>query len=218
MARWVERLVRRFEGGGHPKAEVLPSKLDLRAKTYEWLNMVRSPTSEEMKKLGKDWISLDIQAKSLQQVVDEDPSYFGYVDESRNLRDYVPPAMTIVINPKDLGVSNSFNWETQMEHLAITEKQSQIFERIHPEAKKVMLPASAYVQADKLYRKKTGEKLFTDLCALVLDQYGDSSSGLFVGRSLDTAALTDRLFVGGFLALNGHASVSVVPAVVFIRK
>lgn len=153
--------------------------LHLRQRTYELLSMVREAKPEEKKALRKKGFTFfDIKAMSLNQLIQKHPSHFLRVNESRELREYVPPAMTIALNLEQLTVPNS-KFQPRDVQLEMIEGQSKLLEKEFPDAKMVMLPASAYAQVD-IARKIFKGPPFA--CALDSKGFGDLAYFALVGR------------------------------------
>lgn len=202
------------------KSEAAP-KLDLRQITYDLLTKIRQPSDEEKEALGNvRYVFLPIEAKTLAQVVSEDPNYFwnGELDyinglQKPDLREYVPTVMEVAFNPAQLFVPDSFG-KSQINQLGMTEQYSQnTLETEFPDARVVILPASALAQADRAYFQKTGKVLFTNRFARALDQTsGVDAAG--VGRR----APDYRLSVRDWLAGGGYDDVGAPLAVVFLEN
>lgn len=198
--------------------EAIP-KIDLRLQTYDLLSLVRGPSAEEKEALRKRGIIfLPTHKKSLAQVVSEDPDYFwdaelSYMNLRPHLRDYVPPVpMMVGLNLEQLAIPGSFN-KSQKKQLEMIERLSKKLQQEFPDARVIMLPATAYAQADKAYSaKKTGEVLFRDIFVGALDQ---ASEGYVAGVGRDR--YDSRLRVDGWSA-EGSGFIGAVPAVVFLRK
>ena len=182
-------------------------KPDLLKQTYELLLRTREPRPEERKALEeRGFAFFDIKAKSLAQLIQENPKHFGYVHESGKLREYVPTAMAIALNLKQLALPNS-NSQTLAVQLEMIEESSKPFEQKFPDAKMVMLPASAYTQAD------IRQKIFKNFFARTLDEtVGSRVAG--VGRNRPGF----QLYVLDWRADDGLDVVVAVPAVVFLKK
>lgn len=196
--------------------ETSAPKADLRQRTYELLQLVREPSREEREALekGKGLVFLPVQPKTLAQVVAKDEGYFWtgeleYAQSRPELREFVPPAMEIALNPVRLALPGSFS-KPRNKQLEMIEEYSALLEREFPDAKAIMLPATAYAQADKAYKAQNGgHTLFKDFYARALD-----NTSVVFGRYHSD----DRLDVGYWCADLGHDRVGAVPAVVFLRK
>lgn len=204
-----------------PKSETTP-KIDLRQRTYDLLTKVRQPSEEEKDILGKvGYVFLPIEAKTLAQIVSEDPNYFweGELDYIINglskpdLREYTPPVMEVGFNPSQLFVPDSFG-KSQSKQLEMTDQYSQnTVETEFSDARVLMLPATITAQADRAYFKKTGKVLFINRFARALDQTSGVDAAL-VGR-FDPGG---RLGVGGWHAGGGYGDVGAPLAVVFLEN
>ncbi|MBI4097106.1 MAG: hypothetical protein HY428_01700 [Candidatus Levybacteria bacterium] len=195
-----------------PQFRAEAPKVDLRLATFELLSRVREPSSAEQEALrARGYTFVPVGAKSLGQVVAEHPDHFWYVNNSKRLGDYTPPAMVVALRPK-LALPNGFD-KSQADQLALIEAHSRDLETEFPDAKAVMLPAVAYVQADIAYVEQTGQPLFRDFYVRALDQT-DGSGVAGVGRLHPSR----RLVVRGWRAHGGDPNVGAVPAVVFLQK
>jgi len=202
-----------------PQAQETSPEIDLRQQTYDLLSQVREPTEEEKETLGKKGIIfLPVETKSLSQVVSKDQDYFwsgelDYVNSKTELRDYVPPIpLQVGLNSENPALSGSFNKSKKVQ-LEMIERGSQELQKEFPDARLVMLPSTVYAQADKAYKKKTGEVFFKDIFARALDQTSEVHSAN-VGRH-DHAY---QLHVREWNAEHGNDNIGAVPAVVFLRK
>ena len=199
--------------------ESSPPKPDLRRATYDLLPRLReSSDAEKLALMRRGLISLPVLPKTLLQVIDEDPEYFlegvvGYVGSRPQLRDFVPPAVSIAVNPLDLGLRGSSPRSQASQLAMINEYSIAEIEPIFPGARAIMLPTSAYVQLDIAYRQQTGRPLLRDCFARALDQTSGSDVA-YVGRSRSG----DRLSVGGLLAVGENAYVRAVSGVVFVGE
>lgn len=201
------------------KEETAP-KRDLRQETLDLLagNTFREPTPQERKILaprGYD-IFLSTEPKTLYAVVDENKDHFrigelDYVNARPDLRDYVPPALTVALRSKELFLKDSFS-KPQPVQLEMTERESQTVQGLLPDARAIMLPASTDAQLDLAYLKETGRVLFRDRFARALDQI----SGVF-------AALAGRFDPDSRFCVNdwfeglGYDFVGALSSVVFIN-
>lgn len=204
-----------------PAKESQAPKIDLRLQTLEFLaaNTFREPTPQEKEILApRDYdIFLHTEAKTLYAVVDENRDHFwsgelDYINARPNLRDYVPPALTVALRSKELFLKNSFS-ESQGVQLQMHEVESQALQKQLPDVRNIMLPASTDAQLDRSFLEKTGKVLFRDRFARALDEISEVSVAN-VGRD-DPA---DRLSVSGWDRDRGSDDVGVLSAVVFIQK
>lgn len=201
--------------------EAQAPKTDLRLQTLEFLaaNTFREPTPQEKKILaprGYD-IFLSTEPKTLYTVVDKNTNHFwngesDYVNARPNLRDYVPPALTVALRSKELFLRDSFG-KSQGVQLQMHEVESQTLQKQLPDVRNIMLPASTDAQLDLAYVKKTGLVLFTNSFARALDQISGVRAAL-VGRNLPAEALDVR----GWLADHGLGHVGALSAVVFLEN
>lgn len=205
-----------------PHIKIPETQLDLRQRTYELLSKVRKPSVEEGESLTKrGFIFLPIEAKTLAQVVGENPDHF-WPDELRyinglphlDLRTYVPKVMEVAFNPRRLYIQDSFN-QSQAKQLRMTEEYSQTnLEKDLPGAKALMLPATVEAQADIAYFKMTkGEPLFKDRFARALDQ-----TSSFRVATIGRGHSGNRLCIDGWNADNGLGNIGALLAVVFLQK
>lgn len=151
------------------------------------------------------------------QFVLEEPDHFRretlkYVDSRPQLRDYVPPAIEVALSPTQLALPDSF-FKSRADQLKMINEYSESLEVEFPDARAIMLPATAYAQADKAYLEKTGHVLFRTHFARALDNACEFSAAE-VGRFRPG----DRLHVGSWDVGHGYGSGGAVPAVVFLRK
>lgn len=196
-------------------------KRDLRQETLDLLagNTFREPTVEEKEKFGTMGydIFLPTKAKTLHAVVEENQDYFwsdelDYVNTRPNLRDYVPPTLTVALRSKDLFLSNSFG-KSQTIQLERHEAESQDLQKVLPDARNIMLPASVDAQLDLAYFKETGQVLFRDRFVRALDETSDVSVA-HVGR----ARPASRLDVPGWRRGRGGGGVGALSAAVMINR
>lgn len=201
--------------------EAQAPKRDLRQETLDLLsgNSFREPTTEEREKLklkGYDTF-LQTEAKSLYTVVAENQDYFwsgelDYVNARLDLRDFVPPALTVALRSKDPFLSNSFS-KSQAVQLQMHETESQALQVELPGVRNIMLPASTGSQLDLAYFKETGRVLFTNRFAGALDEI----SGVFAALG-GRLGLSYRLRVGGWYRADGFDYVGALSAVVFLEN
>lgn len=193
------------------------SKVDSRRRTYELLSRVREPSPKEIKDLkAKGFIPFSIEAKSYFRVVARDSDYFlegelQYASERTALRDFTPPVMEVALNPGQLALPYSFR-KSRAAQLEMIQRYSQDeIEKEFPDAKAIMLPVTAYAQADRAYKQTAGEVLFKTCFARGLDNL--RSRAAFVGRNRPN----ERLSVFDSYAGHGGGDVGSVPAVVFLN-
>lgn len=212
----VETQPARDKSGAKPEAA---PKVDLRQQTYDLLPLVREPSAEEKAALEqRGLVFLPVQAKSYAQVVAEDPDYFWpnelqYANEIAELRDFTPPVMEVAFNPTQLALPDSFYKSRPVQLMMIDQFSQEEIEKEFPEAKAIMLPVTAYAQADKAYKQRKDEVLFRTYFARGLDNISEVSAAL-AGRP----APDRRFYVFAWYADFGRGVVAAVPAVVFIRK
>ncbi len=202
------------------KGETQIPEPDLRQQTYELLKQVREPSPEEKRDLKEmGFVFLTALPKSFAQVVSEDQDYFWegelkYAIARAELRDYVPPAITVALNPTRLAIPGSFNKSKDKQLGMIAKYSRDEIEAKFPDAKAVMLPATTYAQADMAYSKvNNGQVLFRDFFARALDNTSEVCSA-YVGQYHPGS----RFFVYDWDAAHGDDYVGAVPAVVFLRK
>lgn len=199
-----------------PTREKAPT-IDLRQQTYDLLSQVREPSVDEKEALkGKGIVFLPIAVKSYAQVVDEDPGHFlerelTIAMSRQSLRDYMPPvAMSFGLNPETLALPDSFN-KSQADQLQMIDDYSQTLQAEFPDARAVMLPVTAYVQADRAHKETTGEVLFSSYFARALDMVSEVEVA-FVGRFDPSHGLL-AFYCN---AHDGAPILGAVPAVVFV--
>lgn len=211
-------------------AEVDPT-INLRQRTYELLNLVREPSVSERETLRKrGYVLIPIRAKSLGQIVAEDPYRFEndyelddegnvvsdwltkYLNRRPTLRDYTPPAMIIAVRPDELLYDPYDKIDSsQKEQLRGVEMYSQEeIEWEFPDAKAVILPASVLIQADMEYRKRGRRVIFEDLHVRALDR--TSVGAVRVGRGYHGG-----LEIGEGNIPVGPNEIRVIPALIFLR-
>ena len=187
-----------------------------RQETFDLLSSLREPTDQERKEVGaRKGILLPVKATSLGQFYSENQPYFGWVNESRSLRDYTPPlAFKVAVFPDKRYVSGSNN-SSQVRQLQMTEDYSKKkIEPVFSGAKAIMLPATVLAQLDVEFQKRNnGAKLFQDFWVRALDTTVDPNVAN-VGR----AHPDNRLNVNDWNRDVGHLHVWAFPAVVFVRK
>lgn len=194
-------------------AETSAKPIDLRQATLQLLFTVREPSSAEQEALEKRGFSLfHIGNESLDQLIGKYPYHFWDVNDSQRLRRYTPPAMVVAMRPENLALSDSFK-RSQIEQLAMIEEYAKSIREELPDAHAVMLPASAYAQADIAYMEETTQPLFSNFYARALDQT-DGSSVADVGRNVPG----DQLHIHDWGADYGFPYIGAVPAVVFLQK
>lgn len=197
---------------------------DFRERTYKLLTEAREPTSKEQKTLEeRGFVFIQTEAKSLAQVIQENPGHFGEfgkVDARLKPDAYVPPSLVVAMNPAQPFIHNSWG-RSQTVKLLMIDAYSQAFELEYPRATALMLPASTYAQADLEYFKKTGEKLLLNYFAHPLDQAADSD-GPLVGRLahfFPLMVLRDAFISTSMeTALSGPFSVGAIPGLVLIKE
>lgn len=180
-------------------------------------NTFRKPTPNEEKTLGA--IGYDLffptEAKSLGVVVAENRDYFDKyisVDVRPELRDFIPPVLTVALRSRRLFLARSFR-KSQPIQLRIIETANQTMQERLPDARVIILPISTSAQFDLAYFKKTGQVLFKGIDAAGLDEL---SNGCFcsVGRYHP-----DRgLFVSAISRGIGYSFVGALSAVVMVNS
>ncbi len=201
--------------------EAQATKVDLRQETLDLLsgNTFREPTDQEKEILGTKGydVFLPTEAKSLYTVVAENKGHFwtdelDYVNARPELRDFVPPALIVVLRSQDLFLSNSFS-KSQAVQLQMHEVESQALQKELPDVRNIMLPASVGAQLDLAYFKETGRVLFTNRFARALDETSDVHVAL-VGRNHPD----DQLSVSGWNRDRGDDDVGALSAAVMINR
>lgn len=200
----------------YSKSEIPQPKVDLIKETYGILSIVREPTPEEQEAYGKrGFVLLRTASIELEKVFPENPNIYSKFKRTplvSELRLYVPPKMTIAIEPNHLFIDGSFD-KGKTDQLKITEEASRIHGEKFPSSKKIMLPASVLAQADKAYQKITGKVLFTNRFARCLDHAGWSLYSANVGRYTPD----DELRISDSDETWGNSSIGVLSAVVFVK-
>lgn len=200
------------------KPEATP-KIDLRQQTYDLLPLVREPSTEEKAALEqRGLVFLPVQAKSYVQVVAEDPDYFWpnelqYAKERAELRDFTPPVMEVALNVTQLALPDSFNKSRAVQLMMIERYSQEKIEKDFPGAKAIMLPVTAYAQADRAYKQRTREVLFRTYFARGLDNISEVNAAS-AGRDAPDYQFDVRYWNADL----GLDPVGAIPAVVFIRK
>ena len=131
-----------------------------------------SKTYREVKKVLENmgFLISSIQPRSLEQLLAEEGEYFNYVDQSTNLRNFVPEAREIAIIPKvKLPESNNVSQARQIE--LIEDFGRKLLKDVRLNNIEVRMGHVAeYAQADITYQKQNdGKKLFPDFFARTLD-------------------------------------------------
>jgi len=209
------------EKGKKPQTESQVEQLpdvDLRQQTYEMLSLIRKPSVEETEALkDRGIVFLPADTKTYAQVVASNPAHFWkdeleYANGKPALRDFALPVSTeIGLNPARLAIPGSFG-KSMKDQLEMIEAGSQELQQELPDARLVMLPVTAYAQADHAYKETTGEVLFKYYFARCLDML---SGVIAAGAGRDDPS--GQFSVGGWLADDGTGYVGAVPAVVFVR-
>lgn len=207
-------MVSRLETSTPEKARSIDI-LHLFQETHDILSMVQEPNTKEREVLeAKGFVFLPTFAKSLSEVVFENPDHFfnqrDFVNNVSGLRDYVPQEITVAINPRKPFIPRSFG-KSQAEQFMMIEEQSQALQIELPNARIVMLPASTHAQADIAYFKKTGKKLFRKFVRCL-----DQNSGFFAA-SVGRLSRKDRLRVGDCYYTAQINSLGAVFAIVFLQ-
>lgn len=207
---------------GKPQTESRIEQLpvvDLRLQTYELLSMVREPSTEEQEALkARGIVFLPADTRTYAQVVAGDPGHFWkdelkYANERSVLKGYkLPVATTFGVSPTELAISGSFGQPMQAQ-LEMIEARSQALQQEFPDARAIMLPVTAYAQADHAYKETTGEVLFPNFFARGLDMLSEVYAAS-AGR-LDPSR---QFGVHGWERGFGYDSVGAVPAVVFVKN
>lgn len=207
---------------GKPQTEARTEKtttVDLRLQTYEILSMVREPSAEEKEALkGRGIVFLPADTRTYAQVVAGDPAHFWkdeltYANGKPALRDYALLVATQVgLNPTELAIPGSFDQPTNAQ-LEIIKARSQALQQEFPDARLIMLPVTAYAQADQAYKQVTGEVLFKNYFARGLDMLSGVDSAL-AGRG----GPSEQFCVDEWDAACGSGLVGAVPAVVFVKN
>lgn len=197
----------------NPKEREGPDPLqDLRTRTYDLLSRVRRPSEKEQKALKETgWFFFPIAAKSLEQLVGENPGHFGY---RRNLdRGYIPPSMAVAINLEQSVIPDSYG-KSQAVQLAMIEKRSLARQKDFPDAREIMLPASALAQFDITVNvKKTRTDRMKEMTEIrFFEQRARALEGGSVGRAFPVPDL-DLDVLG-----NSDLKCWALPSLVFVRK
>ena len=197
-------------------AEGALPQLDLRERTYELLSLVRAPNPEERRDLERTGlVFFQIEAQSLKQLGKENSNHFDWGNSLGWLRDdNSPPLMVVAIDPEQLFIPDSFA-KSQAVQLAMIEERSLARQKDFPDAREILLPASALAQLDMAWFKETGgsEKLFKTSFAHALDQTADSDVAI-VGRYDPRRKLSIVNWGDGSV----YDDVGVLLAVVFLRE
>ena len=191
----------------------------LRRAAYEALNKVRSPLPNEQRSLeGIGWVFLPVHAKSLVQVARETPDYFEFITGAEGPRNYVPPEMTAAIHPEHLALRNSYGRRPD-DQLFMIEKLSQYVQRELPDARALMLPASAIAQLVIAFQEKTGRNPIGGFYVRGLDQAGMMSGPIrrftIVGHE---ESKSKKLIVDTTPDIGGFPDIAALPAVIFVRS
>jgi hypothetical protein len=187
-------------------------KPDLFKQTHDSLLRTRVPSPEEKEFFEKrGWLFFDIKEKSLKQLLQEYPNYFGKLKGLTYSENEVVPAMTTALNLKHLTLPDSMS-ENLIDQIKMVERRSKMLERISPDVKMVILPPSAYVQAD------IAKKILPNFYARALHLYeSDWPHDVSVGRDSVNGPL-NVYDIGSVSSDLGVKDVVVVPAIVFTKK
>lgn len=195
------------------------SPVDLRQQTVEILSRMRRPRSEEKTALeARGYVFLPIDRKTYAQVVKKDQSHFHdlelyFANDTQALRDYaIPVATDVGLNPAEFVVPDSFDQPMNIQ-LEMAEVRSQAVQAEFPDARVIMLPIAGYAQADRAYKKRTGEVLFTNFFARGLDMLSEVNAAL-AGRNSSSGPF----YTMAWDANKGYQNVALVPAVVFVNN
>ncbi|MBI2028619.1 MAG: hypothetical protein HYT07_03335 [Candidatus Levybacteria bacterium] len=198
------------------------SRVDLRKETYGLLKHVRNPTTDEKEALEEEGIIFFPvgSKKSYDQVVNEDKEHSHFSKDEQiyaslipELKKYVlPVAVEVGLKPSQLALPGSFGKSRKIQLEMIDEYSKKLQVRF-PDIRAIMLPATAYAQADMAYKAKNGKLLFRKYFARALDNLSEGEAA-HAGR--------DGIFfpfnIGGWNADLGEDHVGAVPAVVFVRN
>lgn len=216
------------------RAKIEPD-IDLHQRTWELLKLVREPTPSEQSALEREkFVFLHISTISLGEIVQRDPYYFwgdydifkdrevgqlAYLNGRPWLRDYTPQSIVIAVNPNFILPTPEYY--TPKRQLRVCEKFSQEeIEPVFPDAKAVILPAAALVQADMEYRKKKGRPLFEvsyDYSACYVRALDQSPGGIAIKVGRDYHGMNGHaLSISTGNIIIGPYSVDVLPAIIFI--
>ncbi len=198
-------------------------KVDLRQRTYELLPFVRKPLKKEKEALGEqgfDLLWLPVKTESYAQVVAQNPAFFWdgqvkYAKSETALRDIFPVATEVgFFNPvtSELALPDSF-YISPDGHLQKIDDYSLTLSAEFPEARAIMLPVTAYAQADMAYQNQTGEGLFINFFARALDILSGAGAAN-AGR----ANPKRRFGVGGWVEDFGSPRIGAVPGIVFVQN
>lgn len=152
-----------------------------------------------------------IKPKSVAQLLAEKGQYFGYVINSRKMRDFVPEAMEVAIDTNQLAIPKSGDLSLDRHRAMVSEYERALKKETGLKGiKAVMTHASVYSQLDIAYQEQNpGKVLFPDFFARTIDKTVGSSVA-FVGRFFPD----DLLYVYNWHAVFGPPDVRAVPVVV----
>ena len=187
----------------------------LQQQTYELLSQGREPSRDEKDALRERGIVfLPIATKSYAKVVAEDPAHFWDKElefANTKLREYASPvAVEVGLRPSELALPGSFG-KSRETQLTMIEDYSQELQKQFPNIRAIMLPSTGYAQADRAYKAQTGEVLFRNYFARVLDDNLFGGAGA-AGRN----GPSSQFLIIEWLTDSGRGGVGAVPAVVFV--
>lgn len=167
-----------------PETSPLPRGQELVQATYDLLPFIREARAQEraiLDEIGFTFSTL-VEPKSLDQIIAQNPDYFGNVNPSQKLRSYKPPkAFEIFVNPNQwrLRLSNNCSQERQIQK-SNEYTEYNLLQLLG--AKAIMLPTTAYAQLEISYmRRRGGKKIFSGFLVRTLDSTEDRN-GAIIGR------------------------------------
>lgn len=117
---------------------------------------------------------LKIQPKSIRQLMDEYPDYFGYVGPSKDMREFIPGENEVAVNSDSLFLPDSFRVFVPGKQIRMIEDHGSKLRQQSPQlggVKFKMAHASVYMQLDYAYQQiHGGQKLFTSYSARTADK------------------------------------------------
>ena len=143
---------------------------------------------------GRGFLVFTVKPQSLDQLLTEKESYFGYVIPSKNLRRIVPPSMVVAINPNQVALHESNNKPIDRQ-LAMTRNYSRRLQKETglKDIEAILTHASVYAQLDIAYQEQRKGKLFPDFYACTIDKtIGSNVANVgrgYVGDPLNVAWL-----------------------------
>lgn len=139
---------------------------------------VREFSSEAIHVLERDCKILVIEPKSINQLLAENNEYFGHVNHSPSLRDFVPRARQVAIKRDSLLIPESNNLAPLEQFEKIEEINKDLKNKGIHGAKAVWVDAATLCQLDIQYQKIMGKKLIVGYYACSsTNTSGDAFSG-----------------------------------------